>query len=75
MRIHADARNIELWDIARRGTLCQDLHLECAEVLDQHRPGIWCAARQRRVRAGADAWLDYAGDFADVSHSMISSSS
>ncbi len=73
MRIHADTRNIEMWDMARRSTLCQDLHLECAEVLDQRRPKIWCAARQPRVRAGADAWLDYAGSFADVSYSMVCS--
>ncbi|KAK0243342.1 hypothetical protein EDD85DRAFT_947492 [Armillaria nabsnona] len=56
----------EMWDFARCSTLCQDLHLECADVLEQHRPDIWCAARQRRVRVGADVWLDYAGSFADV---------
>ncbi|PBK68630.1 hypothetical protein ARMSODRAFT_1019744 [Armillaria solidipes] len=62
----ADRRNTEMWDVARRSTLCRDLHLECADVLEQRQPDIWCAARQQRVRVGADAWLDYAGSFAEV---------
>ncbi|KAK0191842.1 hypothetical protein F5146DRAFT_1135527 [Armillaria mellea] len=56
----------KMWDMARQSAVCQDLHLECAKVLDQQEPEIWCATCQCQVRAGPDAWLDYAGSFADM---------